>query len=113
MPSGKAAYRITDAAPPIRFDDHGIETENATTRVYHIDEDQPETAQMNIQRDIEVSRGDWRISTHVVATIVSDEDFYRSDITLTAKHNDEVVVERTFRSENRRFPPAEDPLGVN
>ncbi len=104
MPSGAAAYRITDAAPRVRFDDHQIETWNGTTRVYRINEDSAETASMYIQRDIEVGRGEWRTSTNVEATIRSDATTFYTDIMLTAKHNGEVVVQRIFSSENRRFP---------
>ncbi|MEM8859761.1 MAG: CocE/NonD family hydrolase [Chloroflexota bacterium] len=104
MPSGRAAYRITDAAPRIKFDDHMIETWNATTRIYQIDEHDPSTASMEIKRDIEVSRGNWKVTTCVEATIVSNKDQYRSDIKLTAKLNGDVVVQREFKSEDARFP---------
>ena len=104
MPDGRAAYRITDVAPRMRFDDHKIETWNATTRVYRINEHQPDTAQMEIQRDIEVSRGEWCVTTGVEAIISSDSDWYVSDIILTAKHNDDIVVRRAFQSKSARFP---------
>lgn len=104
MPSGVAAYHISDAAPRVRFDDHKIETWNATTRIYRIDEDAPETASMQIQRDIEVGRDDWRTSTHVEALIKSDATTYYADITLTAKHNGKIVVQRSFPCEKPRYP---------
>ncbi len=104
MPSGRVAYRITDVAPRIQFDDHQLQTWNATTRTYTIDEQEPEKAQMEIQRDIEVSRGDWCVTTSVEAMITSHSKYYRSDVTLTAKLNNEIVVRRHFKSEDERFP---------
>ncbi|MEM7335353.1 MAG: CocE/NonD family hydrolase C-terminal non-catalytic domain-containing protein, partial [Chloroflexota bacterium] len=104
MPSGQAAYRITDAAPRVQFDDHKIETWNATTRVYRINEHQPTSAEMTIQRDIEVSRGKWDVKTRIEATIESDSNYYYSDVTLTAQLNGEAIVKRTFENKSPRFP---------
>jgi hypothetical protein len=111
MPSGAAAYRVTDVAPLVRADDHGRETRNATTRIYRIDEDSAETASMHIQRDIEVGRGEWRTSTHVEAVIRSDATTFSSEISLIAKRDGEAMVKRTFTSETPRFPGPPDSTG--
>lgn len=104
MPDGMATYRIADVSPRVRFDDHGIESCNATTRIYEIDEDSPDTASMRIERDIEVRRGDWLTSTHVVAVLRSDATNFYTDISLVAKRGDDAVIHRTFDDVTRRFP---------
>ena len=81
----------------------------SSNNYYRINEDSPETASMHIQRDIEVGRDDdWHTSTRMEAVIRSDATTFYTDIKLTAKHNGEVVFERSYPSENPRFPEVEE-----
>lgn len=104
LPRGKTTYRIMDSAPRMRFDDHKLETWNTTTRIYHIDDEQPGQAKMTIQRDLEVGRHKWHVSTRVEATISSTAEEYSSNITLMVKQDSEVLFKRQFQSKNPRHP---------
>ncbi len=104
MPTGNAKYCITDIAPRIRHDDHALETQSKTTRIYSIDEEKPDQAHMTIQRDIALKRGEWNVSTRVEVTFSSTAEEYRSEVTLTARQDNTVLVNRVFHSKNQRYP---------
>ena len=104
MPMGKVSYRISDTAPRIRFEDHGMETWNSTTRTYEIDEQQPERAKMTIRRDIGFSRDTWQVSTRVDAVMHSDASHYTARVSLKVLEGEVEIFSRDYLNTSPRFP---------
>lgn len=99
----ETSYRISDAAARTCFDDHGMETFSKTTRNYRINESNPKHARMTAERHIEFSRGSWHVASNLEASFVSDASKITSQVTLTVTHNEEVIFERRYHSEDKRF----------
>jgi hypothetical protein len=97
------AYRISDEAARIRFEDHGLETFGKTTRVYRINESDPTHASMTAERHIEFNRDQWHVASNLEASFTSDAGKIKSQVSLTVTHGDEVIFERHYHSENDRF----------
>ena len=87
----------------MRFEDHGMETFSKTTRIYRINESDPKHSSMTVERHIEFNRGAWRVASNLEASFISDADKFASQVTLTVTHDDEVIFERHYQSENKRF----------
>lgn len=99
----ETSYRISDKAARTRFEDHGMETFSKTTRVYGINESDPKRSSMTAERHIEFNRGSWHVASNLEASFISDADKIASQVTLTITHDDEIIFERCYQSEDKRF----------
>lgn len=100
--TGISTYSISDSAPHLCHEDHGLETTSETIRTYQINNNKPDQAIMTAHRNVGLKRGSWQISTKVEANFISTGNNIKSDVLLTVKHGNDVIFERRYKSQNKR-----------
>src|SRR5690606_32594048 len=79
-----------------RFDCHGIESGGRRRAVYRIGPDDPCSASIDIEHELEAGRGAWRVRTRTRAILRSTATEYLIDATLDAWEGDTRVCARNW-----------------